>query len=421
MTTRAMLIRSNLTVADNIGTPVATPPLGDLGELLNRFAKRMPEGGVILIDQAVADRLGIPGGDGPQLGLTDVQASGWKHNKDVRAYTRFWRDDVTIVVGNLNAMNPERTPLLCDGDIDTVAAFGMWHEWTGIPWRDTPGATGLALIDATVPEILVKGRPSKPTWKPKDPGPEGASEAPWTAHNWPGPSGVTALPHRHGYDVTRMYLAAAGQCEHLPAFTLRRQVGRSSFDPKMGGWWKVRLAPWIDQRIPHPAGPGDDERWITTPTAVLLSKLAEDGVYGGFEVLDSRVGPGKRLLRGWAETIERTYTETVCMGTWSTEGVEANHVAAAAKAVYRESIGLLNRDTNWMFRPDWHYSIIALARCNLWRKMWRVGREEDRWPLTIDVDNVVYGSADVDPVAAVPKVLTLGDRPGQFKVKGAAA
>ncbi len=137
-------------------------------------------------------------------------------------------------------------------------------------------------------------------------------------------------------------------------------------------------------------------------------------------MLDSRVGPGKRLLRGWSETLERTYRETVCMGTWATAGVEANKVAAAAKAVYRESVGLLNRATNWMYRPDWHYSIIALARCNLWRKMWKVGRDEDRWPLAIDVDNVAYGSADPDPVASIPKALNLGDYPGQFKVKVAA-
>ncbi len=418
--TRAMMIRRDVTIVDTVGVAVPTPALDDLNGLLNRLASRMPTGGVVLIDQAVADQLAIGGGDGPQMGLADVEAGKWKHSKDVRDFTRFWRDDCTIIVGNLDRIDPERVPLVCQRDTDTVAAFGMWHEWTGIPWRDTPGATGLALMDATVPQILVKGRPSKPTWKPKDPGPEGASEAPWTAHTWPGPTGVTALPHRHGYDCSRMYLAAAGQCEHLAPFTLRRQVGRSSFDPKMGGWWKVRLAPWIDQRIPHPAGPGGDERWITTPTAILLSKLADDGVYGGFEVLDSRIGEGKRLLRGWAETIERTYTETVCMGTWTTEEVEANRVAAAAKAVYRESIGLLNRDTNWMYRPDWHYSIIALARANLWRKMWRVGQAEGRWPLSIDVDNVTYGAATPDPVEAVPRVFTLGDRLGQFKVKAVA-
>ena len=74
-------------------------------------------------------------------------------------------------------------------------------------------------------------------------------------------------------------------------------------------------------------------------------------------------------------------------------------------------------------RPDWHYAILAQARANLWRKMRRIGEQEKRWPLFIDVDNVWYSAVSDDPRAECPKGITLiGENEprglGKFTSKG---
>jgi hypothetical protein len=84
----------------------------------------------------------------------------------------------------------------------------------------------------------------------------------------------------------------------------------------------------------------------------------------------------------------------------------------------------MNRPGNSVYRPDWHHAVIAQARSNLWRKLWKVGTTADRWPIEIMVDNAWYESDDPDPERARPVGLPPCNRLGQtdalgtFKVKG---
>ncbi len=208
-------------------------------------------------------------------------------------------------------------------------------------------------------------------------------------------------------------------------------TGPIPFDRKLSGWWLIDVPPWNDARMPDPAGRGPLRRWVTTPTAVLLQELADQGLSGGFDVLDSYTGRGRRLFRGFAEMIESGYQATKLTDP---------PVASALKmAGAREVIGLMNTGAAKFstHRPDWHGAVIGLARANLWRKLHRVGLQEGRWPYapplvewdtgrngqprrlaTVDTDNVWYGSDNADPIAAAPRSFVLGDRLGQFKHKG---
>lgn len=421
------------------GHPAALTPTdtwsGGLGQLLDRVGKHFDGQGAILLDGSAARALRLPSEPAEvgtiTAGLDEARAAGWKVTDVRNGWATATADGrPTIIISIQSLASPARCPLFNpDAVIDRPYAMSLWQELTGVAWRGTPGTAGMVLMRATAPEYPAKGgKAVGPTWK-SDAGPEGAAEKPWEH------SGRfrrdNPLPYAHSYDGTRMYLAAAGTCESLAPWTLRHH-GKQPFNRKYAGWWKVELAPWNDDRLPDPAGPGKDRiRWVTTPTAALLSELTDQGVYGGIQVIDSWTNVGKRPLRTWAETIERTYQTAATQarmtdadGTPSSHAQDAERVRLAAKEVYRESWGLLNTATNSVHRPDWHYTILAYARATLWRKLWKVGTVEGRWPVEINVDNVWYGSDLDDPRDAMPVGLSLvnaegiPDTLGTFKIKG---
>jgi hypothetical protein len=226
-----------------------------------------------------------------------------------------------------------------------------------------------------------------------------------------------------GWDTSRMYLAAAQSCEALSPWSLKH-TGRIPFDGKRAGWWKVELGPWNDDRIPAPAGPGEDAvRWVTTPTLALLTELESRGelAYQTFEVIDSWTAPGRRILRPWAETLERAYQDARALaeiqGDPFGKDQDADAVRAAVKGAYREALGLMNRPGSAVYRPDWHYAVIAQARSNLWRRMWAVGQAEGVWPLEVKTDCVWYPG---DKPAGIPvrNGKGLSDALGTFKAAG---
>jgi hypothetical protein len=300
------------------------------------------------------------------------------------------------------------------------------------------GMTGCAMLPANIPDMKIDGKVIPPTWKPKDHGPgESAAEIEYKPNYW---KREPEKAYQHGYDCSRMYLAAAGACEALAPFSLK-STGPREFNPRVAGWWELELSPWQHSQIPNPIGSGrsDSIRWVTTPTAALLAELTAAGEYGGFTVKSSWTANGKRLLRGWSKKIEDTYQGAVKLtgvqadeypgavavagelaedGGPTSRAQDAARVRIAAKDAYREGCGAMGSPTNWVYRPDWHHSIIAQARVNLWRKMWRVGQQENRWPLRIDTDNVWYDSDSPDPVASKPESFAIGDKLGQFKPKG---
>lgn len=308
----------------------------------------------------------------------------------------------TLPRGVTADVDPDRFPFITMELPARWAALARWREVMGTEWFGTPGTAGADALEARV-------KASK-TWR-----------ADWTSGNGPYDRAAESAyrpqqwnrfgqgwTYRHGYDVTRMYSTAAGTTEVSPG-GLRR--GPRVFDKALSGWWRVELSPWVWPDLPDPAGyetrrqHDGAARWLTTPTLKLLADLEDAGQYGGFVVLDSYVGKGRPIFREWNRGLEQLYREG---------GPE---MRSAVKAAGRETIGLLNSPTYSTRRPDWHFSVIAQARANLFRKVSRAWSEGFA-PLAIDTDCVWYGSDNPSAGAAVPPGFVLGDGPGQVKHKG---
>lgn len=437
-TYRALMITPQFTAVDGCYetpdrsvrlTPEDTWALG-LGGLLTRVARTMRDCGVLVLDRSAAVALRLPVGpqDGAQAGLDDARAAGWLHGT-VGAWTTFFADGrPTITVAITSWPKIDRSPLIHKAaGLDTVYRLSLWHQLTGVPWSGTPGVAGLKVFRATVPQYPLpggKGKLGKPTFKlpPVDGAYELAYELAFDPDSWSRPQ---VTPYAHAWDVSRMYLAAAGACEVLSPWSLKH-TGRIPFDPKRAGWWKVELGPWNDDRIPPPAGlpsdpvaPGDkDVRWVATPTLALLDELDRRGELArqSFEIVDSWTAPGKRILRPWAETLEQAYQTARGLADMKGDPFgkdqDAEAVQRAVKGAYAEAIGLFNHPGSAVYRPDWHYAVIAQARANLWRRMWAVGQAENVWPIEVNNDCVWYPGEASGPMAYKPAGIPLKNARG---------
>jgi hypothetical protein len=452
---RALLVTPGLTFMPG-DTCVRTPDdalAGGLAGLLGRVQARFEGEGVLLLDGRTAVALGLPvdgqtlaGGVEDHPVLAGPRGAGWNASALWPWTTYHGESRATVHVGILPAIDPARSPLICPNPDDTLTALTRWHELIGTSYRGTPGVAGTAALKA----LADAGDGKECTWQ-LDSGPGDANtyayEQDFKVEQWKGPL-RKGHRFRHGYDAYRMYLAAAGVTPLTP--WRLKPTGKVGYTKDRAGWWLVAFAPWQGHispepiLLPDPAGypidlkakPGTP-RWVTGPTLDLVDGLVEESIHGGYEVISSWTGPvikasNGRPLRPWADRLrDASYAlpepgdrTNGALPLYDTAGVaHPDAVAHAVKAAYRETWGLLGSSTALVRRPDWHYAILAQARANLWRKMRKVGREEKRWPVQVDVDNVWYSSADDDPVKAAPKSWqiigeTESARLGMFKHKG---
>lgn len=411
MVTRAILITPEYTIVDD-RAGVATPSDafdGGLPALLARVAARFEREGVVLVDQAAAGLLGLPTvGPLPEEGMDAHEAAaaargaGWTVEK-ISDWSRFSRKGhASVNLGILPLIDRTECPLLGESDWASVPAFTLWHRLTGRSWRGSAGMAGHAILMDRM-RTTGKARITLKLKKPQEPDPTAAQELPYLPGQW---SGQRPARYALGFDLDRAYIGAAGVAEVAP-WPLKR-TERRPFSAKDPGWWQVELqGTWNVPHMPDPAGyrrGGPRVRWVTTPRAALLAQLAEDGLHGGFLVLDSYTmrtdkfdrRPNLRLFREWSEAMGGTYEEAARMRDGA--GVEAQDAAAvveAVKLVGHKTPGAWASETNFIYRRDWWHSVIAMNGANLWRRAWKVGggvNGKGPWPWYIDTDCIWYGS-----------------------------
>jgi hypothetical protein len=395
-------------IADTKEYRVESIGTSSLPPLLDRVSSQFAGEGTLLIEATGADALGLPleSGDIPNFpGFTDMH--GWNHGKlsDWTIFSAPGRP--TVVVGIVPLTGPGRCTLL---DLPTagmvVEGLKCWHDLTGRAWHHTPGVAGLSVLRSTFPT----GRRS-PTVKPKPV--DGAYEKPYYPDDFRGTPGQVEVL----YDKTRAYIGAAGTVR-VASHSL--VGGPKVFDGKLSGWWRVKLGPWNEDRLPNPAGygdPGGASRWVTTPTLELLQELAEsNGPFVDFQILESKVSrePGRQLLKSWSEKMRDAYDGASLIR----DDTLRNAVRGAVKDAGRETLGLLASPGNWLYRPDWWAAVQAQHRCNMFRSMLRVGQLDDRWPVEVKVDGVWYPKVSEDPARDVPSGFKMGDKLGCWKRKG---
>jgi hypothetical protein len=305
-----------------------------------------------------------------------------------------------------------RYPILTGTPAEYVNRLREFRRLTGLEYRGTPGIAGLALVRGTAARSAPSSRQDAargaraPLWRYSAP-----------IRVWePEESAFKTSQRPHTgtrtFDMVNAYLAAAGSAE-LARDGLKRGIGdhTGSDWQKMAGWWLVDPTPWpIEEFMPPPWGSAHSSNpgliWVTTRTRRLMEDLTEQGAYGGYAVREHYVAPGRRILRKWAESI-----------SGSLQAFAADEpLTATFKAVYREAIGLMNREGGSVYRPDWHYAIVAGARCTMWTAAYRIGHVTQQWPIRWSTDALTYcadSTARIDFNLALP----IGDRLGMWREK----
>lgn len=419
---------------------------GGLGALLSTLAPHYGfDGGVLILDRSATLALGLPvegvpfgGIDHPAL--DDATRAGWSHKGRLSDWTHFRAPDrpsLHLCIEPLLSTKFNADGVAADAPFwrsefhDTVRSLALWHLVSGVPWRGSPGMAGMAILKKYAQADNPQRNTYGPTWKPTGLWiPDGLDEQPYRIGDFRNPpppdSGTWWM---HGYDQNRSYIAAAMLVE--PAAHTLRHTGRIAFSRRLGGAWECELAPWNDPRMPDPAGYREGEnrtggrvRWLTTERVALLEELTTEGVYGGVRIIDSYTAPAKKgVLRPWAERMRDMYVYKDPRGRDLSSGLtvaDQIRIQIMTKEVGRRTLSMLTSPGNWCTRPDWWYSTVALQAANLWRRMWAIGKAEDRWPVAIDVDNVYYASRDRDPEASIPVALVdlldpAGEKLGGYK------
>jgi hypothetical protein len=361
-------------------------------QLVNRVSKSFDREGVVLVDQAAAAMLQLD---------PDPERSWSTFEGPPRIY-----------LGQLDQLDGHA--LVADQHLDTVEAFALFHELLGVPWHRSGGVAGLGLMKALHPP----GRTKPIDWESAGPDRAEAHEAQYFPRDWRNPQ---RFPLMHGYDKRRAGLAALTVAE-VARYALQH-TGRRTFDPRLAGWWLIEIPAWNEPRMPDPAGYGLDRdkgvRWVTTPTAVLLNQLADEGVSEGVRfVLDSWTGPKCRLFSSWTQTVEKAISGAErLMGIREHQGdpfgrwQDAERVREALSEVYRETNGMFSAMSSWVDRHDWYSTAVAVNRCNIWRTAWEIGKKQDRWPVLVDGDKWWYPSQLDDGPAAAPTWLDESTKP----------
>ncbi|WP_157432042.1 hypothetical protein [Actinomadura hibisca] len=446
-----------------IGSDWATQDDGgydSLPELLAAIVQQMPKGGTVAIDASAAARLGYPGkpvnarpGGKPAAkssgtpkarkecrAVIEAAGAGWQPSAaGIGAWTAWHgpsRPSVVIVVPEWidpRAMRVSGAPYLrSDHDALTAAyLLARYREITGVPFVMTAGTSGTNMIRAALgPDRMRTGRRARRSALLKWDG-EGtpAASIQERACVWDRPlaqltEDERSRPNVVGFDVVCQFLSAMVMAV-LPWDTLTN-TGFVGFDASIPGYWQVS-GPWQPyELLPDLTGragaPGP--HLLSTPTVAHLLEhgMPEEMITDAWLPRLRRDKEGRdlprggRLLHGSPGVAELIRDGLMSIDPATPDADEAA-VREVVKATFRETVGMLQRGTKFVHRPDWADAIIGTARTTLLRKVAKVGKETGMWPVRINHDCVYYAVDTTDPAAILPDGWKLPG-PGQIPKLG---
>ncbi|MFJ3830082.1 telomere-associated protein Tap [Streptomyces sp. NPDC090046] len=258
-------------------------------------------------------------------------------------------------------------------------------------------------------------------------------------HSWSRPPTAAELraPHVVGIRVNMMLASAANRLRVGQGAPVH--VERPRFDKTLPGSWLVDLSHIaLDARLPSPftphGRPPAGAAWYTTPTLAYAVEL-------GFAVhpleayVRTRSGGYldawyKRLRDGYLATMAdlgvtpgltgKEFLDAMARGARIDPGAAA--VLGAIEATAEGGLDMLAERPYGAApprparRPDIRAAVGATARVNTHRKMLKVAREADLFPLAVAADCVVYASDGPSPLDFLPRTPEGEPLPGGFRL-----
>lgn len=233
----------------------------------------------------------------------------------------------------------------------------------------------------------------------------------------------------HGYDGNKNYLPA--YADALVAVNELERVMYPKFNPRMAGLWLISVPTWVHALLPAPvlhAAPGE-KTWVTT---AIVKLYAETGIE--VEIHEAWISEGTqyKAFRDFKDVVQRSFRELE-NGTLDDSrkpvDPEERAVYNALKGTFRTLHGKFQDNTQrTIARPDWGYAIRDAAWTGILRKAYKAGgvivlskdnrmTDQPRFPVKLDLDELVYASDAETHDQDVPAGLILGTGLGQFKAK----
>lgn len=378
--------------------------------------------------------------------LTAALADGWELQQNrLDAWTRLRHPDL-LPGGAVLVFAPWwriKGVALFDGDPDPATLAGRLREFaavTGVSYRVSSQATGLALIDHTRPPRRDVNEPAGRTFRlVRNEEPQlppflldrrddrftsiEADNLWWRL--WQPASGSrrsallpseTDLPYVHGYDRGASHLG--GWHVDLGVDGLHHHVGadaRWNGKTSQAGLWLVSLWEWTEWGLPDPADTlsariEGDRVWVTTPT---LAQLKLHGIT-------------PQIHEVWVWDKSSRYLDLAAKVIAEGRNHPDPLMVKTIKDLYTRTSGKLAerrpwRTTQHLHRPDWYFTIVAQSRFAIDLQLTKINRETGTIPLAVDHDAIFYASSNPNPIAAWPgDPAKLGAGVGQWKPIGSA-
>ncbi|MGW6310200.1 DUF927 domain-containing protein [Streptomyces niveus] len=238
-----------------------------------------------------------------------------------------------------------------------------------------------------------------------------------------------AMARVHGYDGNKNYLPAYS--EALVAVNDLDRVMYPEFNPRMAGLWLITVPTWPHPLLPAPvlhASPGE-KTWVTTAVVKLY---AETGIE--VEIQEAWIAEGTqyKAFRDFKTVVQKAFKELEdgpLDDARKPVDPEERAVYNALKGTFRTLHGKFQDSTQkTIARPDWGYAIRDAAWTGILRKAYKAGgvivlskdnrlTDQPRFPLKLDLDELIYTSDADTHDQDVPAGLVLGTGLGQFKAK----
>nr|WP_256938414.1 telomere-binding protein [Rhodococcus qingshengii] len=401
--------------------------------------ERWSEPGQIWITDAMARQFGIETGalgDDPRKRaeemrtltagipfVTEALEEGWslggKLGDRLGTWTRVWHgDERGVWVAFVSAMGQDELdmPILADAPTPAVLAsrLATFADALKFPWAMSASTTGFDLM------ISTRSRERDTVFAPSQPIPPSQMSNTETDIDWSRPLTTDEAEHLfiHAYDRGGSHAAGIASLE-LGIGDPQHHESGAVFDKSLPGYWKIEIPESSDWRYPNPLNPRglsiNEPKWVTTPTMQYAHELGYEP-----EVIEAYVwNEHGRVLDPWYKRIRDARTAL------DLADPDAQLARDQLKVVYTRTLGMLGSSDFMKGRPGYaperRHHIIAKARANILRRVVKIGKAADRWPVAISNDTVLYVSDNPDPIASWPgEQETLGRGFGQYKWEGSA-